>query len=259
MNLLRDVISKKSRLSGALVSLTDPCLCEVMGRVGFDAVWIDMEHTYMSYKDVLCHINAASSAGIASVVRLPQNDLTATKKVLEMGPDAVIFPMIKTYEEAKELIDSTLYPPIGTRGFGPMRAIGYGAKSAKEYVTDESLQLCRFIQIEDVGCIKELERIAEIPYLDGCIFGPNDLSGSLGDFMNVFGEKTLSEMEAAIQILRKHNKLIGIAGGMDEESIKKWSAFDIDILFAGADWNFVYTAACDTLKKLKVYNEGEGR
>lgn len=252
MNIFRNALSEKRMISGTLVSLTDPCLCEIMGRVGYDAVWIDMEHTYMSYKEVLCHINTASSAGIASVVRLPQNDLTVTKKILEMGPDAIIFPMVRTYEEAKELIASTLYPPLGTRGFGPMRAIGYGSKDAKDYVKKDSLELCRFIQIEHISCIEELEKIAEIPHLDGCIFGPNDLSGSCGDFMNVFGEKTASQMEAAIRILRKHGKLIGIAGGMDDYSIGKWSEFDIDMLFAGADWNFVYSAACDTLKKLNA-------
>ena len=209
----------------------------------------------MSYRDVLCHINTTSSVGIASVVRLPQNDQTATKKILEMGPDAIIFPMVHTYEEAKALIDSTLYPPLGTRGFGPMRAIGYGSNNAKDYVKNESLELCRFIQIEHVGCIEEIEKIADIPYLDGCIFGPNDLSGSLGDFMNVFGEKTISQIEKTIRVLRKHGKLIGIAGGMDEQSIKVWSKFDIDMLFSGADWNFVYASANDTLKKMNLYNE----
>lgn len=255
MNILRKLNAEKQMILGTLVSLTDPCLCEVMGRIGYDAVWIDMEHTYMSYRDVLCHINTTSSVGIASVVRLPQNDQTATKKILEMGPDAIIFPMVHTYEEAKALIDSTLYPPLGTRGFGPMRAIGYGSNNAKDYVKNESLELCRFIQIEHVGCIEEIEKIADIPYLDGCIFGPNDLSGSLGDFMNVFGEKTISQIEKTIRVLRKHGKLIGIAGGMDEQSIKVWSKFDIDMLFSGADWNFVYASANDTLKKMNLYNE----
>jgi 2-keto-3-deoxy-L-rhamnonate aldolase RhmA len=107
---------------------------------------------------------------------------------------------------------------------------------------------------ERVSCIEELEEIAKIPYLDGCIFGPNDLSGSVGDFMNVFGEKTISQMEKAISILRKHGKLIGIAGGMDEQSIQTWSNFDVDMIFSGADWNFVYAAASNTLEKLKLYN-----
>ena len=57
----------------------------------------------MSYRDVLCHLNGARSAHIASLVRLPQNDLTATKKILEMGPDAVLFPMVRSKAEFEEL------------------------------------------------------------------------------------------------------------------------------------------------------------
>ena len=141
MNILRDKIEKRKKILGTLVSLTDPCLCEIMGNIGYDCVWIDTEHTYMSHKDVLCHLNAARSAGIPAVVRLPQNDLTETKRVLEMGPDGIIFPMARSVEECKSLIEMTLYPPHGTRGFGPLRAIGYGALNAREYVTEKSFSI----------------------------------------------------------------------------------------------------------------------
>ena len=108
------------------------------------------------------------------------NDLTATKKILEMGPDGVIFPIARSVEEFKNLIEMTLYPPHGTRGFGPMRAIGYGQMDAKEYVYDKSFELCRFVQIELESAAMEAEEIAGIPYLDGCVLGMHDMSGSIG-------------------------------------------------------------------------------
>ena len=124
MNLLRERM-QNGMIRGTLVSLSDPALCEIMGNAGYDCVWIDTEHTYMTERDVLCHLNAARAANIASVVRVPQNDLTATKKVLEMGPDGIIFPMVRSKREMDALLEMTLYPPHGTRGFGPLRAIGY--------------------------------------------------------------------------------------------------------------------------------------
>ena len=86
MSTLRQKIENREKLCGTLVSLTDPCLCEIMGNAGFDFIWIDTEHTYMSYKEVLCHLNAARSSGAAAVVRVPQNDLTFTKKILMTHP-----------------------------------------------------------------------------------------------------------------------------------------------------------------------------
>lgn len=253
MNSLRKKIENKERIIGTLVSLSDPCLCEIMGNIGYDCVWIDTEHTYMSFKDVLCHLNAARSACIPSVVRLPQNDLTATKKILEMGPDGIIFPMAKSAKEVKELIDMTLYPPHGSRGFGPLRAIGYGAVDAKEYVKNGNFDMCRFVQIEHISMIQELDEIATIPYVDGFIFGPNDLSGSLGEFLDVFSEKTISAIKYATEVLKKHNKYIGLAGGMNEEDIKKWSEMGIEMIFAGADWCFLYNQGKQTLNTLNKY------
>ena len=101
--------------------------------------------------------------------------------------------------------------------------------------------------------INELEEIVKIPYIDGFIFGPNDLSGSLGEFLNVYGEKTMSQIKKAINVLRKHKKIIGLAGGMAPSDIKTWSELDLDMLFAGADWNFVYQAGKETLNNLQNF------
>ena len=251
MNKLKERIKNGERLSGAIVSLTDPCLCEIFGNVGFDYIWIDMEHTYTSYKEVLCHLNAARSTGTPAIVRVPQNDLTATKKVLEMGPDGIIFPMVRSAEEVNALIDMTLYPPRGTRGFGPMRAIGYDASRSREYVDRDSLELCRFVQIEHIDMIDELDLIAKHPYVDGFIFGPNDLSGSLGEFLNVFGDATVSEMKLAIEILRQNGKYVGIACGSDRSTLEFWAKLGFDMIFAGADWNFIYSQAGTALDAIR--------
>ncbi len=253
MNMLRQKVEAKEKIRGAIVSLTDPCLCEIMGHAGFDCVWIDMEHTYMTCKDVLCHLNAARSVGIPSLVRVTQDDLTITKKVLEMGPEGIIFPMVRTAEEAKRLIDMTLYPPYGNRGFGPMRAIRYGADDAKEYVDKKSFDVCRLMQIEHIDFIDELEEILKIPYIDGFVFGPNDLSGSVGEMLDVYSEKTVFAMHRAVDLLKKHKKYFGIACGMDESVIEFWSKFEPDMLFAGADWNYVYQAGCDTFKNMEKH------
>ncbi len=247
MNGLRNMIESNEKIRGAIVSLTDPCLCEIIGNAGFDCVWIDMEHTYMTCKDVLCHLNAARSVGIPSLVRVTQDDLTITKKVLEMGPDAILFPMVRTADEVRKLIDMTLYPPYGNRGFGPMRAIGYGAYDAGEYVRKTSFDICRFVQIEHIDFIEELDEILKIPYIDGFIFGPNDLSGSLGEMLDVYSEKTVSQMKKAIEKLKSNNKCFGIACGMDESVIEFWAKFEPDMLFAGADWNYCIAKQCNEL------------
>ncbi len=259
MNLLREKMARGERLYGTLACLTDPAVCEIFGRAGYDCVWIDTEHSYMSYADVLNHLNAARATGLATLVRLPQSDLTATKRILEMGPDGIIFPMVRSAEEFRSLMEMTLYPPLGTRGFGPMRAIDYGAADVKHYVTRGQLDMCRLVQIEHIGMIDELEEIAQYPYIDGFLFGPNDLSGSVGEFLNVFGKSTMDQITRAIEIVRRHGKWLGLAGGFDEQTLRFWSALDLDMLFSGGDWNFLYAEGKSTLARMKQAREQQGK
>ncbi len=251
MNKLKERITKGEKLCGTLVSLTDPSLCELLGYAGFDYIWIDMEHTCISCKDALCHLNAAKSVGTPAIVRVPQDDLTVTKKIVDMGPDGIIFPMIRSFEEAERIIGTTLYPPLGTRGFGPLRALGYGAVDSNEYTQKLNLEMCRFVQIEHFEFIDELEKIVEIPYIDGYIFGPNDLSGSIGEIGRVFDDNTIKLLEKAIKILRNHGKYIGLAGGHSISTLKKWSSLDIDMLTAGSDWTMLFDKARSVLGDMK--------
>lgn len=247
MNKLREKIEKREKLCGTITSLTDPAHSEMFGHIGYDYVWIDMEHTYMSYKDVMCHINSARAANMPAIVRVPQHDLTATKKIIDMGPEGIIFPMAKSAKEAKELIEMTLFPPNGTRGFGPLGALQFGKIDAQKFVDKGSFELCRFVQIEHIDFLNELEEIVEYPYIDGFIFGPNDLSGSLGIMGHAFDKKVADAINRAIEILRKNNKYIGLAVGCSAETIDYWSQFDADMLTCGADWNFIYDGAKNTL------------
>ena len=157
--------------TGTLLNLNDVSSGLILGRCGYDFIWVDMEHSCLSLENLLAQITAIKSGGTSVIVRVPQNDLTYTKKVLEMGVDGIIFPMLKSVEEVNEMIACTLYPPYGTRGFGPQNAIGYGFDDARTYVQNTREHLCRFIQIEHQECVKNLEEILKNPYIDGYIFG----------------------------------------------------------------------------------------
>ena len=175
MVTLKEKIKAGKPICGTHVQLSDPAICEIFGQLGYDYIWLDMEHSTLSFREVYNSMNAANLRGTPVIVRVPQDDLTFTKKVMEMGPDGIIFPMVNTSEEADRLIGYTLYPPYGKRGFGPLRAVRYGDVDAKEYTSQGHLEVCRFIQIESTVAIENLEKIAENPYIDGFIFGPVDL------------------------------------------------------------------------------------
>ena len=157
--MLKEKIQNREKTIGMHINLNDVAVGRIAGLSGYDFIWIDMEHSYLSFENLLNHIIAIQQSGGRVIVRAPQDDLTATKKILEMGPDGIIFPMIKTPEEANRLISYTLYPPHGVRGFGPMNAVEFGIQDTRNYIQNHYKTMCRFIQIEHIEAVNNLDEI----------------------------------------------------------------------------------------------------
>jgi len=232
----KERVRNREYLCGTHISINDTCIAKIVGLLGFDYVWIDMEHSYLTYENLLNEIMVLQAMGTPVIVRAPQHDLTATKKIMEMGPDGIIFPMVRTKKEVEEVLSMTLYPPHGTRGFGPRNAVDYGLGDIDHYIHNNHKDMCRFIQIEHTNLIDELEEIVENPFLDGYIFGANDLSGSIGELTNTYGENTQKLIQKAISILNKHKKCIGLStDDIAPEQLSFWHDLGIHMISAGSE------------------------
>jgi 4-hydroxy-2-oxoheptanedioate aldolase len=257
--MLKSKLNARKNLAGTHISMTDPCISEIIGNLGFDFMWIDTEHSAIDYQTLHSLLIGAKATGVPAIVRVPWMDTTPAKKVLEMGPDGIIFPMVNTAEEADYVMKLCLYPPLGVRGFGPQRAIRYGFDDVNEYVNKNSLNLCRFIQIESETAVKNLPEIVKNPHIDGYIFGPNDLSGSIGELGNVFGTRTSALIDEAIQILRAADKPFGVStGSTDKEVLKYWHDKGMGIISSGADYGHILNGAKHVLNSLRDVQQEPG-
>lgn len=249
--MLKDRIKRKEKLVGMYVQLSDTSIARIAGLLGYDFVWVDTEHSYMSYETLLNHIFALKSTGTPVIVRAPQNDLTATKKIIEMGVDGIIFPMVRTKEEVDKVASYVLYPPYGERGFGPMSAIDYGIADVTDYIDNKHKDMCLFIQIEHKDTVENIEEIMQNEFVDGYIFGPNDLSACYGLLGRPFEPKITEIMKDAIAKLKAAGKYTAIAsGGYSKEVLEHWSSFGVEMLSGGADFDFIRDAAKENLKNL---------
>ena len=99
LDRIREKIAANEPVVGTAVALTDSSVVDLLGNVGFDFLWIDSEHAAFGRKHILNHIIAAQGAGAAAFVRVPWNDPVLVKPILDMGPDAIIFPRVNTADE----------------------------------------------------------------------------------------------------------------------------------------------------------------
>ena len=88
-NRVKEKIAQGKLAIGAFVTLADPAVVEMIGLAGYDAAYIDMEHTAFDMRLVQDMVRACDVVGICSLVRVPENNPKTILRVLEMGAQAV--------------------------------------------------------------------------------------------------------------------------------------------------------------------------
>jgi len=180
ISVISEKISKGEIPIGTVISLCDPEVSEIICSCGFDFIWIDAEHALLDKKAIDMHIMAVRASGAAPFVRVAWNDPVLVKPILDMGPAAIIFPFIKTADDARLAVSSCKYPPEGIRGFGPRRANNFSSMEINEYLKKSKSEPWVILQIEHIDGVKNLKEILEVNGVDCIVIGPNDLSGSIG-------------------------------------------------------------------------------
>lgn len=242
------------KVLGMHVLLADPCITELCGKIGFDFLWIDTEHTAIDYHILITHLMGAAAAGCDSIVRIPWNDPVMAKRVLEQGPTGILFPMVSTPEELDFAMKSTLYPPLGNRGFGPIRAVDYAIMDQEEYIHHITVEkMIRLVQIETKSAVDNLEEMCRNEWVDGFIIGPCDLSASIGLLYKIYEKPTTDLIRLAVKKCNDAGKSIGISiATEDPVQMRFWYDMGMNIISCGSDTSHIVNGARRTLQNLKA-------
>ena len=164
---------------GLWVSLCDNFAAEIIAPVGYDWVVLDMEHAPNDIRRVLGQLQAFERSESTALVRPQWNDPVMVKRLLDLGANGIVFPMIQNVEEAEKAVASTRYPPRGIRGIsGSTRANQFG--NVTDYFDRIEDETTIIIQLETQSAIAQAEEIAAVDGVSGIFFGPADIAGDLG-------------------------------------------------------------------------------
>jgi 2-keto-3-deoxy-L-rhamnonate aldolase RhmA len=112
--------------------------------------------------------------------------------------------------------------------------------------------IVRLLQIECKSFIDDLEEIAADPFVDGFILGFADLSGSIGEIGEFFGENNMALARKAIEIATRHGKIVGTATlATDEATLRMLYDMGIKMIFTGADFGYIIRGTKETYTTLK--------
>jgi len=180
--------------------IADPQIVEIIGLAGFDAAFIDMEHTTYDLHDVQLAVMAAERFGITRIVRTPGFDPAFILRLLDMGVQGIQVPHVSSVETARQAVKAVRYPPLGERGMAAgSRAADYGRIPLVEHMAQSNREILLACMIEDMAAVQLIDKIAAVEGIDLLAVGPSDLSRSLG----VSGQPDHPRLVAAIDRVRE--------------------------------------------------------
>lgn len=195
---------------GTWISIGSPTVAEVTASLDLDFVAIDVEHTTIGLETLENMVRGIEAKGgeTASIVRVPWNDKVYLKRVLDIGVDGVLVPMVETAEEARSLVESVRYPPEGRRGIGSGRASEYG-REFERYVERGDETFVTIAQIESRRGVENAEEIASVDGIDAIFVGAADLSGSLDVFAQSDSDVLTQHIERAVEAGKEADVPVG--------------------------------------------------
>jgi 2-dehydro-3-deoxyglucarate aldolase len=251
MKSLKEKLKNNELTIGSWIMIGHPISVEVMALAGFEWLVIDMEHTSIDINTAQNLITTIQANGIKALVRVSKNEEVIIKKVLDIGADGIIIPMVNSKEDAVKAVEFAKYPPNGKRGVGLYRASKYGVKfeEYKKWVEEELLII---VQIEHVDAVNNIDDILSVEGIDGTIIGPYDLSGSMG----YPGEFERDDVKIAVETVVEKCKKMNIPAGfhvVDTDPSKLQVKIDQGCTFLayGIDYFFMRDASMNGMKQLK--------
>ena len=179
-NLVKRALKEGKVVMGPAVYAASPDVAVTLAGVGFDFLWIEMEHSPLTLETVRSMILATRGLKAMPFTRVPANEPWLAKRALDIGSLGVIFPFVSTREAAERAVKACRYPPLGNRGYGPSLAGPRWGLSPGDYTKFADAQVMVIVIVEQKEAIDNIDAIAAVPGIDVLFVGANDLSFSLG-------------------------------------------------------------------------------
>jgi 2-keto-3-deoxy-L-rhamnonate aldolase RhmA len=176
-NTVKQRLIDGKQVVGATVSSPDPDLYCAMANAGFDYLWIEMQHSPLTYQDVARMIWACRGSPAIPFIRVPDATEGDIQKAVDIGALGVAVPMVDTAEKAQAAVKWAKYPPQGRRSQGGGQ---YRALWGSDYRQTANDNIVMIIMIETPLGVENIEKIAAVPGVDVVFIASTDLGSFSG-------------------------------------------------------------------------------
>lgn len=256
-NTVKTKLAAGKQVVGGTVSIPDPDTYCAMAHAGFDFLWIEMQHSPMSYQEVAHMIMACKGAPAMPFIRVPDATEGDIQKAVDMGAVGIIIPMVEDIAKVRNAIKFAMYPPAGKRSQGGGQ---YGALWGSDYRAIANDNIMIVAMIESPAGVRIAEEIATTPGVDVVFIASTDLGSFSGHKQgDPDYEKLVDTIKAAT--LQAGKKLAGPLAWKTSRQGQGYSFFqgpgELSLIRAGAKLELTGAASSEQKKGIATTEGAE--
>jgi 2-keto-3-deoxy-L-rhamnonate aldolase RhmA len=175
-NTVKTKLENGEQVVGGTVSSPDVSIYCAMANSGFDFLWIEMQHSPLTYSEVAAMIRVCPGPAIP-FIRIPDATEGDIQKAVDIGALGVIIPMVDTVEKVENAVTYAMYPPLGKRSQGGGQ---YGTLWGRGYRGQANDNIMIVAMIENLEGVEIVEQIAGMEHVDVVFAASSDLSSFSG-------------------------------------------------------------------------------
>jgi 2-keto-3-deoxy-L-rhamnonate aldolase RhmA len=176
-NTVKEKLAAGKQVVGGTVVIPDPDTYCAMASSGFDFLWIEMQHSPMTYQDIAHMIRACKGAPAMPFIRVPDATEGDIQKAMDIGAAGIVIPMVEDIAKVQNAIKFSHYPPVGKRSLGNGQ---YGAMWGPDYRQIANDNVMIVAMIESPAGVKIADEIASTPGVDVVFVASTDLASFSG-------------------------------------------------------------------------------
>ena len=176
-NTAKQKLKEGKEIVGSSVYSPDPNIYCAMANAGFDFLWIEMQHSQLTFADVAKMIYSCRGSQASPFLRIPDATESEIQKATDIGVLGIIVPTVETAEKAQAAVQWAKYPPFGKRSQGESQAPAMYGRDYRQTANDN---MAVVIMIESPAGVANLDKIVAVPGIDVIFVGSGDLASFSG-------------------------------------------------------------------------------
>ena len=237
---LKKQITDLNNIRGAMIfEFFSPGIPIILKNAGCQFIIFDMEHGGLSLEQFKTLAIISNANNIPPLIRIPEVNYNYVARALDLGAAGIMAPMVNTYEEALNIVQSSKYPPNGVRGAGfGFAHDNYKNESPLSYINTANSNLINIIQIESKQALENVEEIAAIDGVDCLWVGHFDLTNFLGIPGQFGSDIYFNSIKRVVAAAKLNKKSLGIMVNNQDE-LKMYSDLGFNMIAVGTEMSIL--------------------